>query len=64
MYETMTHSKMRRFYFRLKSANQIDCVWAHSLPEAKAKAALTWLHWWQDIEWLNPVAVTDPQIHD
>ena len=59
----MTTSKMRRFYFTIPSANVIECVWAHSLTDAKAKAALTWLPWWNELEWLNPATVTDPQIH-
>ena len=25
--------KMRRFYFQIKSANVIECIWAHSLTE-------------------------------
>ena len=55
--------KIRRFYFTIKSANVIECIWAYSLADAKARASLTWMPWWQEIEWLNPASVTDPQIH-
>ena len=60
----MTDSKMRRFYFQIRSVNRIECIWAHSLTEAKAKATVEWLPWWNDIEWLNPASVTDPQLHE
>jgi hypothetical protein len=56
-------TKMRRFYFQIPAANVIECIWAHSLTDAKAKAALEWMPWWQQIEWLNPEHVTDPSIH-
>ena len=59
----MTITKMRRFYFQIPSANVIECIWAHSFSEAKAKAAVTWLPWWNELVWLNPQSVTDPQIH-
>jgi hypothetical protein len=59
----MTTTKMRRFYFQIPAANVIECIWAHSLTDAKAKAALEWMPWWQQIEWLNPEHVTDPSIH-
>ena len=55
--------KMRRFYFTIKSANVIECIWAHSLTDAKSKAAITWMPWWNEIEWLNPSTVTDPQLY-
>jgi hypothetical protein len=61
--EAMTTTKMRRFYFQIPAANVIECIWAHSLTDAKAKAALEWMPWWQQIEWLNPEHVTDPSIH-
>lgn len=54
-----TTTKMRRFYFQIRSANVIECIWAHSLTDAKAKAALTWMPWWQELEWLNPENVND-----
>jgi hypothetical protein len=31
---------MRRFYFEIPSANVLECIWAHSFFEAKAKASL------------------------
>ena len=58
-----TTTKMRRFYFQIPAANVIECIWAHSLTDAKAKAALEWMPWWQQIKWLNPEHVTDPSIH-
>ena len=45
---------MRRYYFAIRSANVIECIWAQSFTEAKTKAAMTWMPWWQEIEWLNP----------
>jgi hypothetical protein len=57
------HHQMRRFYFQIPAANVIECIWAHSLTDAKAKAAIDWMPWWQQIEWLNPEHVTDPSIH-
>ena len=59
----MTTTRMRRFYFQIRAANAIECIWAHSLTDAKAKAALEWMPWWQQIEWLNPEHVTDPSTH-
>jgi hypothetical protein len=56
-------TKLRRFYFQIPSANVIECVWAHNLAEAKSKASLEWMPWWDQIEWLNPATVTDPSIH-
>jgi hypothetical protein len=53
----------RRFYFTIKDANVCECVMAHSLTEAKLIAADTWLPWWNQIEWLNPETVTDPNAH-
>jgi hypothetical protein len=50
---------MRRFYFQIRSANVVECIWAYSLTDAKAKAALTWLPWWSELEWLNPATVTE-----
>lgn len=44
----------RRYYFEIRSANVIECIWASSLTDAKAKAAADWLPWWSEIEWLNP----------
>ena len=49
----------RRFYFQIRSANVCECITAHSLTEAKAIAADTWLPWWNELEWLNPETVTD-----
>jgi hypothetical protein len=49
----MTTTKMRRFYFEIPSANVIECIWAHSFFEAKAKASLTWMPWWNQIKWLD-----------
>jgi hypothetical protein len=54
-----TTTKMRRFYFQIRSANVIECIWAHSLTDAKVKAALTWMPWWQELEWLNPENIDD-----
>jgi hypothetical protein len=53
----------RRFYFTIKAANVVECVLAHSLTEAKLIAADTWLPWWNQIEWLNPESVTDPNVY-
>ena len=55
----ITTTKMRRFYFQIRSANVMECIWAHSLTDAKAKAALTWMPWWQELEWLNPENIDD-----
>jgi hypothetical protein len=44
----------RRFYFEIRSANVIECIWASSLADAKAKATADWMPWWSEIEWLNP----------
>lgn len=41
----------RRFYFTIKSANVVECVHAHSLP------------FWNELVWLNPETVTDPNSH-
>jgi hypothetical protein len=60
----MTTTKMRRFYFQIPAANVIECIWAHSFTDAKAKAALDWMPWWQQIEWLNPEAVLGSSWHD
>ena len=49
----------RRYYFQIRSANVIESITAHSLCEAKAIAAQTWLPWWGELEWLNPISVTD-----
>lgn len=56
-------TKLRRFYFQIRSANVIECIWAHSLTEAKATASAEWMPWWNQIEWLNTETVTDPFIH-
>jgi hypothetical protein len=45
---------MRRFYFEIPSANVLECIWAHSFFEAKAKASLTWMPWWNEIKWIDP----------
>ncbi len=51
---TLTATHMQRFYFQIPSANVLECVWALSFTDAKAKAALDWMPWWDQIEWLNP----------
>jgi hypothetical protein len=43
-----------RFYFEIPSANVLECIWAHSFFEAKAKASLTWMPWWNEIKWIDP----------
>ena len=53
----------RRYYFTIKSANVIECIWAHSLTDAKSRAAATWMPWWQEIEWLTPVTAADSNIN-
>lgn len=53
----------RRFYFQIKAANVIESITAHSLTEAKAIAAESWMPLWNELEWLNPETVTDPNIH-
>lgn len=58
-----TSTNMRRFYFQIRSANVIECIWAHSLTDAKAKAVIDWLPFWEQIEWLNPETITDPSLH-
>ena len=45
------------------ACNVIECIWAHSLTDAKAKAAIDWMPWWQEMEWLNPENVNDPENH-
>ena len=55
---------LRQFYFQIRSASVIESITAHSLTEAKAIAAESWMPWWDEIEWLNPETVTDPAIHD
>jgi hypothetical protein len=35
-------------------ANVLECIWAHSFLEAKAKASLTWMPWWNEIKWIDP----------
>jgi len=51
---TFDRLAMRRFYFEIPSANVLECIWAHSLFEAKAKASLTWMPWWEEIKWIDP----------
>lgn len=60
----MTYVKPRRFYFTIAKANVVECVMARSLTEAKLIAADEWLPWWNELTWLNPEAVTDPQAHE
>lgn len=43
----------RRFYFRIPSANVLECVTACSLTEAKLIAADHWLPFWAELEWIN-----------
>ena len=59
----MTDLTPRRFYFQIKAANVIESITAHSLTEAKEIAAQSYLPWWNQIEWLNPESVTDPNVH-
>ena len=49
----------RRYYFRISSANVLECVTATSLTEAKLIAADTWLEWWSELEWINVETVTE-----
>ena len=42
-----------RFWFQIESTNQIQCIWAESFTEAKAKAALRFLPQWGKISWLH-----------
>jgi hypothetical protein len=51
---TFDRLAMRRFYFEIPSANVLECIWAHSFLEAKAKASLTWMPWWNEIKWIDP----------
>ena len=44
---------MKRFYFQIPSANILECIWAVSFTDAKAIAAVEWLPWWNQIQWLN-----------
>lgn len=46
--------ELRRFYFQIPSANVIECIWALSLTDAKAKAAPEWLPFWDELEWIDP----------
>jgi hypothetical protein len=55
----MTTPTMRRYYFQIPSANVLECIWAHSFCDAKAKAAISWMPWWQEIEWINIDTVTE-----
>lgn len=43
----------QRFYFQIRSANVLECIWAYSLTDAKEIAAETWLPYWPEIEWLT-----------
>jgi len=43
----------RRFYFRIPSANVLECITACSLTEAKLIAADHWLPFWAEFEWIN-----------
>lgn len=55
---TGTTPDLRRFYFKIPSANVLECVWALSLTDAKAKAAADWLPFWDEIEWIDPQHIT------
>ena len=55
----MTTTTMHRYYFQIPSANVLECIWAYSLTDAKAKAALSWMPWWQEIQWINIDTVTE-----
>jgi hypothetical protein len=48
---------MRRYYFQIKSVNVLECIWADSFVDAKAKASMEWMPLWREIEWLTPQAV-------
>jgi len=50
--------ELRRFYFTIRDANVLECVWAYSLIDAKAKATAEWLPFWDEIEWIDPQHVT------
>ncbi|AZB50529.1 hypothetical protein [Synechococcus phage S-H1] len=43
----------KRFYFAIKEANVLECIWADSFTEAKQIAAADWLPYWSKIQWLN-----------
>ena len=45
--------QLTRFWFQIESTNQIQCIWAESFTEAKAKAALHFLPQWGKISWLH-----------
>jgi hypothetical protein len=50
--------ELRRFYFQIPSANVLECIWAFSLTDAKAKAATEWLPFWNELEWIDPQHIT------
>ena len=52
-------NKPRRYYFRIPSANVIDCVMAVSITDAKAKVFEEYGHQWPDLEWINTDTVTE-----
>ena len=51
-------TELRRFYFQIPSANVLECIWALSLTDAKAKAAVEWLPFWSELEWIDPQHIT------
>ena len=48
-----TGIQITRYWFQIESTNQIQCIWAESFTEAKAKAALHFLPQWGKISWLH-----------
>jgi hypothetical protein len=49
----MIESRMRRYYFEVTDANIIECIWAFSFTDAKSRAAIKWMPYWQNIKWIN-----------
>lgn len=46
---------LQRFYFQIRSANVLECIWAYTLTDAKEQAAKEWLPYWAEMEWLDAV---------
>ncbi len=42
----------QRYYFQISCFNFIGCIKAVSFVDAKSKAALAYLPYWNQIEWL------------
>ena len=53
----------RRYYFRIPSINVYECVIACTHTEAKYLAADRWLHYWNELEWINVETVTESVIY-